>query len=82
MGRRTSKMLQMVVVGALMLCTAQVVLAQRLDESCTVSVLNRTVREWCVCGGASLCLDGRSCLDIHFCVRYRFVFCISFSNCL
>ena len=44
MGRRTSKMLQMVVVGALMLCTAQVVLAQRLDESCTVSVLNRTVR--------------------------------------
>jgi len=44
MGRRASKMLQMVAVAALMLCAADVGLAQNLDDACTVSVLNRTVR--------------------------------------
>jgi len=34
----------MVAAGALMLCVAEVGLAQKLDENCTVSVLNRTVR--------------------------------------
>ena len=40
----TSKILRIVAGGALMLCTAVVGLAQKLDENCTVSVLNRTVR--------------------------------------
>ena len=44
MGRRASKVLHMVAAGALMLCAAEVGLAQNLDENCTVSVLNRTVR--------------------------------------
>jgi hypothetical protein len=42
MGSRASKVLQIVAVGMLMLCTAG--LGQNLDENCTVSVLNRTVR--------------------------------------
>src|SRR5262245_17822165 len=43
MGRTVSKMFQMIAVGALMLCIGGVALAQ-LNENCTVSVLNRTVR--------------------------------------
>ena len=42
MGSRASKTLQLVAVGMIMLCTAG--LSQNLDENCTVSVLNRTVR--------------------------------------
>jgi len=42
MGSGTSKVLQIVAIGMLMLCTAG--LGQNLDGDCTVSVLNRTVR--------------------------------------
>lgn len=45
MGRRAWTTLRMVAIGILMLGTAGVGLTQqRLDENCTVSVLNRTVR--------------------------------------
>jgi hypothetical protein len=44
MTRSTSYMLLMIAIGVLMLCTAEDVLAQKLNENCTVSVLNRTVR--------------------------------------
>lgn len=44
MGRRFSKMLQMVAASVLILCATGIGLAQQLDENCTVSVLNRTVR--------------------------------------
>src|SRR6266446_10562840 len=43
MESRALKMLQVVAVGVLMLCAAEVAFAQ-LNENCTVSVLNRTVR--------------------------------------
>jgi hypothetical protein len=39
-----SKTLRIVAGGALMFCSAFVGLSQKLDENCTVSVLNRTVR--------------------------------------
>ncbi|HZM91330.1 MAG TPA: Ig-like domain-containing protein [Blastocatellia bacterium] len=42
MGSRASKTLQIMSVGVLLLCTAG--LGQNLDDKCTVSVLNRTVR--------------------------------------
>jgi len=45
MGRRALKIIRMVAAAILTLCAAGVALAQgRLDENCTVSVLNRTVR--------------------------------------
>ena len=44
MRRGPSNILRVVAGGALMLCAAVVGLAQKLDENCTVSVLNRTVR--------------------------------------
>jgi hypothetical protein len=44
MRRRASRILQMFAVGLMMLCAAAVAQAQKLDENCTVSVLNRTVR--------------------------------------
>src|SRR5215211_5473678 len=45
MGRRALRILQIVAVGVLMLCTAGIGQTQQsLDENCTVSVLNRTVR--------------------------------------
>ena len=44
MGPKASKMLPMVAAAVLILCTAEVGLAQSLDDNCTVSVLNRTVR--------------------------------------
>lgn len=43
MGRRVLRMLQVVAVSMLMLCLVNVAMAQ-LNENCTVSVLNRTVR--------------------------------------
>src|SRR5438046_2467655 len=45
MGRRASKIIRMIAVAVLMLFAAEVGLTQqKLDENCTVSVLNRTVR--------------------------------------
>lgn len=44
MRRRFSTMLQMVAASVLILCAMAGVCAQQLDENCTVSVLNRTVR--------------------------------------
>lgn len=35
---------KLVIVGLLILCAGNVVLAQKLNENCTISVLNRTVR--------------------------------------
>src|SRR2546425_7960635 len=43
MGRRVSKILEMIATGVLVLCAAEVALGQ-INENCTVSVLNRTVR--------------------------------------
>src|SRR5215216_3961862 len=45
MAQRDSKMLRVIAVGLLVFCMAGVGLTQqKLDENCTVSVLNRTVR--------------------------------------
>ena len=44
MALRTSRNLRLVAGFVLILCTAAVGLGQKLDENCTVSVLNRTVR--------------------------------------
>lgn len=44
MGRKASIMLQVVALGVVIFFTAEPGLTQKLDENCTVSVLNRTVR--------------------------------------
>src|ERR1044072_806144 len=44
MRRKASMILQMFAVGLMMLFAAGTAQAQKLDENCTVSVLNRTVR--------------------------------------
>ena len=44
MRRRYSRVLQMVAASVLMFCTTGITLTQQLDENCTISVLNRTVR--------------------------------------
>src|SRR5712671_1724690 len=44
MGRKALKLWRVGVVAGLILCAAEFTLAQKLNENCTVSVLNRSVR--------------------------------------